>query len=204
MRGYGSPSNGVAERVFLRDTAVGYDWGYGDPSSGVVIPPKIDWGYGDRMPNRFFAVLSAPGRLVPDSGGILLVLRSGSWPENEGIRLQTRSGPFLVRLRDAATNEVYPKDMFGCHSGRVGHEWKCFTDLRHEALSFVMPPVPPAVYDIDIRYGGVGFPRLITVPKAIHVVNRTRSLNVYNSRVALPTRFNTGPRMPRLEILVGE
>ena len=204
MRGYGSPSNGVAERAFEKDTAIGYDWGYGDPSTGVVTPPKIDWGYGDRKPDRFFAVLSAPGQLVPDSGGILLTLRSGSWPSHDAIRMHSRSGPFLVRVKDSATAEVYPKDMFGCHAGRIGHEWKCYTDLRHEALSFVLPPLPPAQYDIEVRHGGAGFPNLIVIPKAFEVVYRTRSANTYNARKVFPTRFATGARIPSLEILVGE
>ena len=139
MRGYGSPSNGVANRVFGHETATPYDWGYGDPSGGTVNPPYLDWGYGDRMPNRFFAVLGGKGREVPDSGGIILDLRAGVWPANGAVPMQTRSGPFVIRLKNAATDEIYPKVEFGCHAGREGAEWRCETDLRHEVLSFVLP-----------------------------------------------------------------
>ena len=124
MRGYGAPSSGTASTLFGLATAGTQDWGYGDPNNGNVRPDYLDLGYGSVFPDRFRAVLVRPGsRLMPDSGGILIHLRMGAWPAHGRVPGGERSGPFLVRCVNASTGDVYPQDMFGCHSGRVGKEW---------------------------------------------------------------------------------
>jgi hypothetical protein len=204
MRGYGSPSGGDGS-VFGMSTTVAQDWGYGDPSSGIVNPDYLDLGYGSIRPSRYHAVVLNPGlSVMPDDGGVLIQLRMGQWPGNDAVRGSARSGPFLVRCVNSATGDVYPKDMFGCHAGRVGKEWECETDLRHEILSFALPPLPPAEYDFTIGYGGAGFPHTITVPRAIRVIYRGRSSVTFAGREALPTRFSAGARSPRLTDLQGK
>lgn len=204
MRGYGAPSSGSATSIFGLATASPFDWGYGDPNAnGLVDDPYLDLGYGSVMPNRFFAVLVAARREINDDGGVLIRFRMGAWPDNGAIRMAQRSGPFRVKLVNAKTGDIYPQDMAGCHSGRIGKGIDCETDLRHEELSFVMPPVPPAEYNVEVLYGA-GFVQKITIPKAFRVIHRGRNSSRYMGRSAIASRFNAGARTAKLEKPMGE
>lgn len=205
MRGFGEPSEQVEILVFGdKTTARPYPWGFGDPysGSGIDLQAQPDLGFGDVMPEANLGVLLVPTRDLPDDGGLIIEI-SGDWPDLGAQKGEAGAGPFQIRLRDASTGIAYPKETVGCHGGRIGSGTRCFTDVRHEVLSFVLPPLPLSVFSIEIRYGD-GFRTLITIPDAFRVVHRSRASEIYGGRANLSTRFETGPRLSDLETLRGQ
>jgi len=202
MRGFGEPSSQVENSIFGLTTTRPYSWGFGDPSAAVNLETQPDLGFGDVMPDSRFVILVGGARGVPDDGGVIITLR-GHWPSLNKPKGNLRAGPFLVRLKDRVTGLVYPQDEFGCHSGRVGGTWECTTDIRHETLTFVLPPLPLSDFDIEIRFGH-NWLGLITLPRAFRVLHRVRASETYNNRKQLAVRFASGPRFPGQEKLRGD
>ena len=185
MHGYGSPSSG----------SLSPDRGYGSPSTYTTT---ADLGYGSHRITRYIPVVIG-GSTIGDSGGIVIRLRMGEWPHNGREVLEARSGPFTVRIVDAVSGQIYPRDRFGCHSTRLGGGHACETDLRHEVLTFECPPLPTGSYHIDIYYGGPGLPYKIRATSALTVVLRGRNSHVYAGRAVLPSRWTMGARLAQLE-----
>lgn len=203
MRGFGEPSQQQEGKVFGDfNTTRPYAWGFGDPSTGVDYAEQPDAGFGDVVPESILQVLQMPTRDLPDDGGIIVTL-VGQFPDLGNQKGVQGAGPFLVTLVDAHTGEKYPKDMVGCHSGLIGKGNQCTTDLRHEKLRFVLPPLPLSEYSIEIRYGD-NFRQTISFPNAFRVVHRTREIETYGARSNLSTVFNAGPRLEQMEKLRGE
>ena len=203
MRGFGEPSEQQEGLVFGEHvTARPYPWGFGDPSAGADYASQPDAGFGDIIPEAVLGILRVPSRDLPDDGGLFIQIE-GTFPGLGTERLVSEAGPFQIQLLDVHTGERYPKDVVGCHSGLIGKGNKCFTDLRHEKLGFVLPPLPLSEYTIEIRYGD-NLETKIEVPNAFRVVHRTRESETYGARSNLSSVFKTGARLSDLEELRGK
>ncbi len=202
MRGFGEPSEQREGRVFGDfNTTRLYPWGFGDPSAGVDYEEQPDAGFGDVIPDAILQVLLTPNRDLPDDGGIILTIL-GDFPSLGKQKGFEGAGPFQIQLLDIHTNERYPKDRVGCHSGLIGEGGKCRTGILHQKLKFVLPPLPLSEYTIEIRYGD-NFRNLISMPNAFRIVHRSREQETYGGRTNLSTVFNTGPRLASMEKLRG-
>lgn len=203
MRGFGEPSEQRQGKVFsTHTTGILYPWGFGDPDAGVDYASQPDAGFGDILPAAGLGMLLSPTRDLPDDGGIFIEV-NGIFPALGNSPLVTEAGPFQVQLLDIHTGERYPKDVVGCHSGIIGKGNKCYTNLRHSKLGFVLPPLPLSEYTIEIRYGD-SLETLITLVNAFRIVHRTREVETYGARSHLSSVLNPGARLSDLETLRGK
>lgn len=192
------------------------EWGYGSPSSfGVGSPTQpFDWGYGSPTPdgsgpyatwptadaaNEFDTGYGAPYNVIvpvitfgtaaettalPANGGVIIKLSlsgGNKWPV---------TGPYQVRLIDPAG--VARPTTGDCYSGVPGQGSEIFTDVVNESLSFVLPPLSPAVYDVRVRYGPT-FALEILLDNALIVADRNYSKATTSVRRVFPPYYKVGP-----------
>jgi len=148
-----------------------YDTGEGSPSTLFgVAASSFDHGTGS--PSAFalsFVVVAPVDGIYPDDGGEVVTLE-GSF---------TDTNPYSVRLIDQG-GALYP-ELVDCWSGVVAQGTECYPDTVANRLSFVLPPMPPGVYDIRVTYGpSAGL--VHTLEDAIRIVPRNRSRATYRMR----------------------
>lgn len=184
------------------------EWGYGSPSSlGVGSPTQpFDWGYGAPTPtswptadaaNEFDTGYGSPYFVIacsiryqglvtgalPDNGGIVvkLSLTPGSkWPSQ---------GPYHIRLIDP-TGVAQPTTG-NCYSGVPGGGTDVFTDVINESMTFVLPPLAPASYDLRLRFGPTGTDEIL-LEDAILITRRNHAQSTHSIRRLYPPFYKTG------------
>lgn len=191
--GWGSPSKNVQPGQF-------YDWGWGSktPSAGPVAK-GIDFGWGDKSGAGTTALIVLPvvaGKQFPDDGGVILNL-AASWYAVAG------KGPYRVRLRESFGGQAYwPKDEFGCWGLQYGKGFECTPNALGDKLSFMLPVVPPGVYDIEVAWGP-GWGTKLTAAQALRILWRGRGGQFWSIRQGFPVRLPAGPRASTAEKLLG-
>ena len=184
------------------------EWGYGSPSSlGVGSPTQpYDWGYGAPTPtswptadaaNEFDTGYGSPyfviapvisyqgsdSDVLPDNGGVVikLSLTPGSkWPSG---------GPYKIRLIDP--NGVARPTTGDCYSGVPGQGNLVYTDVINESMTFVLPPLAPASYDLRLRYGPT-FTDEILLEDSILITRRNHGRETHSIRRQYPPFYKTG------------
>jgi hypothetical protein len=214
MLGFGSPDD------------LGYDWGFGDvPVENPIV--VIDWGFGDVPPEPLEPLEITVDR-YPDDGGELVSI-AADWPV---------VGPFHVQLIQSFTDQVYPDvgDAPGTFAPLLlsgdnkviarGSPYWCYTGIKPKLpgddpaatlsdglLTFVLPVVPPGLYDVKVSWGSQIYPPPaessdplilahvfhsdLVIDQAIRVVYRNRSLEQWRMRRRFPEHFTTGARSVR-------
>ena len=165
-----------------------YDWGYGSktPVAGWAAT-EFDTGYGspriELVVEAVQLVLESGVPWLPDDGGVMVTLVA-SWPVK---------GPYRVRLRDQVS-VPFPVEGGFCHSGKAGMGSDIYVAdiLAPDELKFVMPPVPPGLYDVEVLWGP-DFGDIGVVTMLIDVVFRNRSVPSYRIRHRFPPLYKTGP-----------
>lgn len=209
-RGWGSPDTPAPVSPII------FDSGWGSSGAG----PEFDrgWGspdYGDRV----LVFLASPA-IVPDDGGLLIRLFA-DWPS---------VGPYRVVLLDSYTGKQHPiaVDQIACTAPlrftrlgdiapRPADEWfDCFIEPRatvvfgdpdpqgpQQYLVFVLPPVPPGLYDVRVTFGA-NFGIVLDVTRALRVVYRGRGREQWSMRTTFPHYYVAGPLAARGETKLGE
>jgi len=221
--GFGTPDAFLVPSVF---DAV--DWGFGDvvTEDPIVV---LDWGFGD-VPVLdpsillFFATL-------PDDGGEIVSVQADSWPI---------VGPYKVQLIQHFTGQEFPDSgvapgatapLMVLGTGKVrprGSPYWCYTDIKPKTqgdnpsiidpgkiLTFVLPVVPPGLYDLVISWGVQIYPPPIsdtnplilthnfhtamTAERAIRIIYRNRSLQEWRIRSGFPSHYTVGASLGSLE-----
>ncbi len=143
--------------------------GYGHPTGAFDAYGRNYTGYGD----PYFvlgAYVSIPADgYVPDDGGIIVTL-SGEFPH---------PGPYTVTIGGKAAR-----------SGVLSGAGRCYPNAALDTLRFVMPPLVPGTYAIDLAWPG-GHD---TVPAALTVIRRHRASGIYDLRRMLPPTRKLGAR----------
>ena len=206
-----------------------YDWGFGDPESNPLID---DLGFGDPVSPETIAPYLLDQVIFPDDGGEIVEV-SGEWPI---------VGPYRVRLQQHYTAQLFPDtanapgatapillDGAGNALGRGSPYW-CYTGILptkigdvegvkpDTTLRFILPPMPPGMYDIIIAWGTEIYPEptgendseivahlfslSVTMDKALRVIYRNRSGSEWNMRMSFPNHYTTGPRSSRDETIL--
>jgi len=149
-------------------TAYGSD-GYGHPTGAFGGYGINITGYGDPFGVLGAYVSSPSSGMVPDDGGVIVTI-TGVFPS---------AGPYAVEVGGKA-----------CRSGVMSGAGRCYPNEARTELCFVMPPLAPAVYLIDLSWpGGTD-----TVPAAVEVVRRHRASGIYDLRRLFPPRRDIGAR----------
>lgn len=217
MYGFGEPS-GQTPDLSLGPTgnefAVGVDhfgWGFGDPRPEDAFDPawagdEIDWGFGDpeQLLSEHIQILTP--REMPDDGGEIVLLVS-AWPE---------IGPYQIKCVQSFTGQNFPEPTAPlpfCSSPIPGDGADVYTDIKEEIvagvlqplpgpnLKFVLPILPPGIYDIELLPPGAPTP--IILPFALEVIWRNRSVEQYAIRQRHPSIYSVGQRIARYEVLLG-
>ena len=210
-RGFGDPDQTNVGP--LPTGQVDFGWGFGDPEPGGWVPADpITWGFGDPDPESLLVVFFSGVSVLPDDGGEIATLVA-DWP---------RIGPYRVQLKDSFTDKTHPDPALQTYAyapldlsatasviprespfdvktevkttivngGRVNEP-----DAR---LSFVLPPLPPGLYDVVLAWGD-NLEYSITVVRAIRVVHRGRSRYQWGLRASLPPNYTKGAAISQME-----
>lgn len=162
MDGYGSPT----------PAAGAFDSGYGSPSGTF-----LDSGYGSpsSASEALSLALQPYSEAFPDDGGEVVTLL--------GVFTVT-PGPYYVRLI-GQDGTYFPSAGGYCYSGVKGLTDACYPDKAAETMTFVLPPMPPGLYDVEVSYGPTKGTKAI-LTGALPVKRRTYALETYDLRNALP------------------
>jgi hypothetical protein len=146
---------------------------------------------------------------MPDDGGEIVEVQ-GDWPE---------IGPWRITCVQSFTTQTFPEataPLPYCSSPVPGYAERCYTDTVEveelgsmvtkpgTSLRFVIPILPPGVYDVKIELPP---PALlgseIVLEKAFTVVWRNRSIETYTYRRRFPSNYSLGVRNITIEPLLG-
>jgi len=226
MYGFGSPDD-----FPVAFTADAFDYGFGDvpPDDPIVV---IDWGFGDVPPEPLEPVVVTLDEL-PDDGGEIIVI-SADWPI---------VGPYHVQLIQHFTEQTFPDvgDAPGAYAPVLltelnkvmprGSPYWCYTGIKpvlpgdvpgvymsDGSLAFVLPVVPPGLYDIKVSWGTQKYPppedsadsavvahvfhSSITISQALRIIYRNRSMEQWRIRRRFPMHFATGAKAAGAEELL--
>ena len=195
-----------------------FDWGFGDPTAPNIGSgqTEFDLGFGSVHPAPFVPLMEGEGEVYTDDGGWLRKV-AGDWPI---------IGPYRVLLIEAITSATFPdtSKQLGCFHGRpgddltkaflkfppVGDGSDCRTDITQVAgtppepsgnLLFAMPPLPPAWYHLEIKWGAF-FESSTTLTYAVRIIHRARATAQWSIRSTFQDYYNNGARRSRQEQLL--
>jgi len=210
--GWGEPS----EAPFALPST-DFGWGYGDPDPDATYAAAsaglswsgspIEWGWGDPAVLDPDWILWVGATHQPDDGGEILELQT-AWPE---------IGPWRIQLIQHWTGTIFPSPTSPlpyCKSPVPGFAERCYTnivrtevggvmvDLPGTRLRFVLPVLPPGIYDVKVELVGILLPPIL-IQGAFRVIYRNRALETYVYRNRFPRLYSLGQRLAPAEILLG-
>lgn len=196
-RGAGEPSGLPVDPDF--------GWGAGDVTPAAWIDGTVTWGAGDPTPETQIVAFFAGFNVLPDDGGELVTLVA-DWP---------RIGPYHVQLADSFTGKLHPNserqafvyaplNLTGMAEVVARDDpFAVLTDVKTKIvnggrvnepdrfLRFLLPPLPPGLYDVLVHWGDV-FENTLVINRAVQVVYRGRSAEQWAVRAILPPNYRAG------------
>jgi hypothetical protein len=174
----------------LIHATAGAGWGFGSPDPSDFTLYAGDTGFGSPFIDVYSVQILDPLAGYGDDGGYIVEVFA-NWPV---------PGPYRFSLIDGG--DTYPEGGGYCYSGIATQGSNCYTfNVGAEVVRFVLPPAPPATYDLKIEWGA-NFGQSTTAIGAVVVVPRNRARDTYAVRRRLPAHYKAGPATSRRDPLV--
>lgn len=186
-----------------------YGFGFGDPSdligAGQQTTPAM-FGFGAPYEGYLDPAYAVGGGIAgtpdglpwfADNGGDIMQL-AGPWPAGTDFR---------IKVVNQDTGTVYPNDPTKSLLGLRGAKPGSGVTLRTTPdglLSCSLCPLPPGVYDVEVRTGPGFSGTPYTITDAFRIVYRYYSREAWNIRSATPSHWRgMGPRALAAEPMPG-